>query len=145
MAAAFAVCLLTSAKAQGFLGLGAGINNTRACIVNIHGGYRFKYVVPEFEMKSPATSTLVKNPAIFCAKAGYPVNLGGQCTLLPQLLYSYQYHSADQSKGPGWQNGFKAGVGCRLNCGHLFIQADYLGQTYLSVGITGLLRNTRRN
>lgn len=110
---AFALCMFVNTKAQAFLGVGTGTDSFESWIVNIQAGYRFKYFVPEFELKIPPTCRLIKEPAVMSAKLGYPINLGGRWMLLPQMVYSYMYHSADQSKGDTWENGFKAGIGCR--------------------------------
>lgn len=121
-------------RAQGYLGIGTGdCHNT--WIANLQGGYQAKHFVTELEIKMAPISQQVNRPAVFAAKAGYPVNLTSNWLVVPYLQYSYQYYSADIAKTATWQNGFKAGAGIRLQHGNVFVQADHFKDNYFCIGV----------
>ncbi len=125
----------TFAKTQGFLNVGAGVNNLQSTVISLSVGYQVTHVVSEVEMKAPPLSTRVDNPAAFSIKSGFEFVVGGRVAFLPQIQASYLQYSTDEAKGATWQNGWKAGVGARVRWGHLFMQADYTGTTSMTVGI----------
>lgn len=128
----------TATQAQGYLGIGTGMStggSRNAWIVSLQGGYQAKHFVLEFEMKTPTASQNVDQPLVLAAKAGYPIDFKNGLLVVPYLQYSYQYYSADESKTATWQNGYKAGMGLRLQYKLVFAQVDHFKDNYFSVGI----------
>ena len=129
-------------QAQGYLGIGSGVSSgasRNAWVVNLQGGYQAKHFVLELEMKTPTANQDGDQPAIFSAKAGYPLNFAEDWSLVPYMQYSYQYYSADVSKTATWQNGFQPGAGLRLQYKLVFAQVDHFKNNYFSVGISKTL------
>jgi len=121
-------------RAQGYLGIGSGTSRG-IWVVNMQGGYQAKHFALELEMKVPPVNQQVSNPMIASFKAGCPINLQHSWLVMPYVQYGYHYYSADEAKTATWRNGFKAGVGVRLQYGHVFVQADHFKDNYFCFGI----------